>query len=314
MSKSKNRVVGITLGDPAGIGPEVVSKALAQSAIRELADFVIIGNQPVYEQYSIKKFKNCKFIDTDSPQAQEIKPGRPNRESAVASLKYLQCGIDLLKKSQITSLVTAPLSKEAVSSIGKKFHGHTEYLAEAFNVKKYGMMFVADDLRTILVTRHIPLKDVSSLISVNNIYETIQLGHQALKEFFKIENPRIAVCGLNPHAGEGGTIGDEEISKILPAIQQARHQGILVEGPFAADTLFSPITAKKYDTILALYHDQGLIPLKTLHFQNLVNLTIGLPFVRTSPAHGTAFNIAGKNTADPSSMREAIKLAATLSK
>jgi 4-hydroxythreonine-4-phosphate dehydrogenase len=174
------------------------------------------------------------------------------------------------------------------------------------------MMFVCDNLRVILVTRHIPLKEVSAALTTRAVYNTIQLAHAALKDYFGLKNSLITVCGLNPHAGEGGTIGREEIRHILPAIQQAQRRGMKIEGPFAADTLFSPQMARRYDAVVTMYHDQGLIPIKTQYFTKPVNLTVGLPFVRTSPAHGTAFDIAGQDKADASSMTEAISLAVRL--
>jgi 4-hydroxythreonine-4-phosphate dehydrogenase len=194
-----------------------------------------------------------------------------------------------------------------------QFPGHTEYLARAFDAKRVGMMFVSNRLKTIIVTRHIPLRRVHLNVTTKNVFDTICLAEKALKQHFRIRRPKLAVCGLNPHAGEKGEIGDEEITQIIPAIRKAKQKNIIVTGPLPADTLFAPERSNKYDAIIAMYHDQGLIPIKTLYFSELVNLTVGLPFIRTSPAHGTAFDIAGKNKADPSSMAAAIKLAAELS-
>ncbi len=290
MPTSRLRIkIGITLGDLRGVGPEVVAKALDRWDISRLADFKIIGQPIITSPFTAK-------------------------HAGQLSLNYLQTAVDLLKKKEIDALVTAPVSKEAISTVDPTFQGHTEFLAKAFGVKNVGMLFVTDELRTIIVTRHIPLKDVSKTINRQNILSTIQLTHHTLQKQFGIPNPHLAVCGLNPHAGEGGTIGREEIQKIIPAIKQAQRKGIDVEGPFAADTLFSSGNSRRYDAVVAMYHDQGLIPIKTLAFRKAVNLTIGLPFVRTSPAHGTAFDIAGKNIADPSSMCEAIKLAVGLSR
>jgi len=209
--------------------------------------------------------------------------------------------------------VTAPVCKETICRFKPFFQGHTEFLSNAFGIKNVGMMFVAKNLRTILVTRHIPLGKVSKAINTQLVYETVSLANTTLKNQFRIKRPVIAVCGVNPHAGEGGTIGKEEINAVIPAIVKAKHNRINVQGPFAADTLFSPDISKRYDAVVAMYHDQGLIPVKTLYFTELVNLTVGLPFIRTSPAHGTAFDIAGKNRSNSSSMCEAIKLAVRLS-
>ena len=305
--------IGITLGDPAGIGAEVVAKALNKPAIRNLAEFKLIGDMSVYRRYSKARiFPGCEFVDLKSLSAKSLRPGHPTALSSAASLTYIEKAIALLKEKEITALVTAPVYKEGITSLGKIFHGHTEFLAEAFGVHNFDMMFVTKTLKTVIVTRHLALKDVGQALSTGKIYQTIDLAHQALRKYFKIQRPRIAVCGINPHAGEGGTIGQEEITIISPAIENAKAKGFRVAGPLAADTLFTPLVAKDYDVIIAMYHDQGLIPVKTLYFRNVVNLTIGLPFIRTSPAHGTAFNIAGKNTADPSSMMEAIRLAAAL--
>jgi len=313
MARNKNKnCIGITLGDPSGIGPEVVARALAKPAIRKLCPFKLIGDHAIYRKYCSSNYRNCSFVDLKSIKLDQWRLGKPNTAGAQASLNTLQKGIELLKSGEISSLVTAPVCKETISRIKPSFQGHTEFLADAFGVKNVGMMFVADKLRTIIVTRHIPLHKVSKAINASNVYETIQLTDQALKNTFKIKKPVIAICGLNPHAGEGGTIGREEITKIIPAMKKARRHKMNVHGPFAADTLFSPDVAHKFDAVVAMYHDQGLIPVKTLCFTKLVNLTIGLPFIRTSPAHGTAFDIAGKHKADPSSMCEAIKLAAQL--
>jgi 4-hydroxythreonine-4-phosphate dehydrogenase len=312
MSSSRCKFsIGITLGDPAGIGPEIVAKSLAKPSIRSLAQFIIIGSYDVYKKYGGEKYPQCRFIDI--PLMKKIRTGQVDRNCGAASLAYLKKAVDLVKSKDISALVTAPICKESVSLIDPDFHGHTEYLADAFHVKNVDMMFVGGTSRSVIVTRHVPVKDISAHLSSKKIFETINLTHQALCSLFKLRHPKIAVCGLNPHAGEGGTIGHEELKTILPAIKKARAQNIQAAGPFAADTLFIPMNAEKYDAIIAMYHDQGLTPLKAMYFPKLVNLTIGLPFIRTSPAHGTAFDIAGKNKADETSLCEAIKLACQLS-
>ena len=312
MLKSRPKMIGITLGDPCGIGPEVVAKALAKSSLKSRTHCVVIGDARVFRWYS-KSLPKITFVDLKNCPPENFTLGKPNPVAARASMEYLHQGIVLLKQKKITALVTAPVCKEAICALGIPFQGHTEFLASAFEVKNFGMMFVTENLKTILVTRHVALNAVSCALNPENIYETIHLLSSALKKYFKMNHPRIAVCGLNPHAGEGGTIGTEEITKIIPAIHRARKNGMKVLGPFAADTLFVPQFLKEFDGIVAMYHDQGLIPIKTLYFSKLVNLTVGLPFIRTSPAHGTAFDIAGKNKADHTSMTEAIKLAEQLS-
>lgn len=310
-SKSNNKTIAITMGDPLGIGPEIIAKALRHPQIRKLpAHFHIIGDHTIYQRYEKTLPLNCDFIHIGS----KLKNKKSNRlSSAQASLNFLKMGIELIKEQEASAIVTAPVSKESICQIQKNFQGHTEFLADAFSCKDVGMMFVADKMKTILMTRHVALKDVSKMINAKNIYETIKLTNNALKKIFHIKNPTIAVCGLNPHAGEGGTLGSEEIEKIIPAVTKAAKAGIRIRGPLAADSLFTKDKISQFDAVLAMYHDQGLIPIKTLYFRSVVNLTIGLPFIRTSPAHGTAFDIAGKNIADPSSMREAIKLAVQLS-
>ena len=292
MSRSAPKTIGITMGDPTGIGPEVIRKALKNPNIRRLADFVCIGDQ-----------RSLKGVAAGIVHV-------PYKTAGEGSLKFLEKAVALVKGGVIDALVTAPLSKEKVSHYKKDFRGHTEYLAEAFGVKRFDMMFVSAGVRLSLVTRHVPLAHVPSLITKKAVLSSIGLMHDTLKQRFNIRQPRIAVLGLNPHAGEGGLLGREDISRILPAIQAAQKQGIKVKGPFPADTFFCH--DKGFDGIVAMYHDQGLTPLKAMYFKEMVNFTAGLPFVRTSPVHGTAFDIAGKGIADPSSMIAAIQLACKL--
>ena len=312
MSRLSRKCIGITLGDPAGVGAEVTADALARPALRRSARFVLIGDEILFRKYFPVRHSDCIFLDQRCLRPNDFRPGHPNLATARASLCYLEKAVELLRLRQIDGLVTAPVSKEAICRIEPAFVGHTEFFARAFGVKDVGMMFVSESLRVILATRHIPLNEVSRAARPSVVYQAIRLAHEALKKYFHLTHPVIAVCGLNPHAGEGGMMGKEEIRNIIPAIQKARHKSIRAQGPFAADTLFSPQTARRYDAVVAMYHDQGLIPIKTLYFRKLVNLTVGLPFVRTSPAHGTAFDLAGKNKADASSMIEAVQLAARL--
>ncbi len=288
--KSRSKTIAITLGDPAGIGPEIVRKALAKKSIRELARFIVIGD-PKYS-FNI---------------------GKVTKESGADSLAYINHAIDLVKRKEADAIVTAPVCKEAICLTHKNFTGHTEYLADKFRAKQVDMMFVTEQLKTVIVTRHVPVDRISKELTSKNILDTLVLTQASLKKYFRLKNPRIGVCGLNPHAGEGGTIGKEEKRVIIPTLKLAKRKGINVVGPLAADTLFIPKNRVKFDAIVAMYHDQGLIPVKTLFYPKLVNLTIGLPFIRTSPAHGTAFDIAGKNQADETSMVEAIRLAVQLS-
>lgn len=312
MSRSAVRTIGLTIGDPAGIGPEVTAKALAKLSPKG-TKFLVIGDPLSLERYFSRSNRSVEYCLVSSRHRAQFECGKSTAQSGELSLRFLQKSVELLKNRSINAVVTAPLSKESVSGFYPGFLGHTEYFAGAFGVKKFDMMFVTDELKTAIVTRHIALDDVSKNITKQKVLDTITLVYEALQKQFKIRRPRIAVCGLNPHAGEGGKIGPEERKTIIPAVRRAVQNGMDVSGPFAADTMFVPQRRQGYDAIVSMYHDQGLIAMKTLFFSSVVNLTIGLPFVRTSPAHGTAFDIAGKNKADASSMAHAIKLALKLS-
>lgn len=291
---AKHPVIAITMGDPDGIGPEVIRKALHQRSVLLQAKFIVIGDRKILGRLPAK----VGIIDVSYKSAGE------------GSLKFLDKAILLIKGGVADGLVTAPLSKEAVSHFHKNFVGHTEYLAEAFEVKHFDMMFVAGPMRLTIVTRHVSLKDVPKLITSKSVLASIVLMAKTLKDQFGIKDPKIAVLGLNPHAGENGLLGTEDAKHILPAIEKAKALGIKATGPLPADTFFA--FYQSFDGVVAMYHDQGLAPLKGMYMKELVNFTPGLPFVRTSPAHGTAYNIAGKNKADPSSMIAAIKLACEL--
>jgi len=297
---SNKKIIAITMGDPHGIGPEVIQKSLisivtARSSEAKRSRFIIIGDKKLLRRVP----DSVSVIDV------------PYKTASEGSLKFLDKAIMLIKGGIVDALVTAPLSKEAVSGYHQNFVGHTEYLAQAFDVKKFDMMFVAKDVRLTICTRHVPLKDVPKLITTKAVFDSIFLMADTLKSKFRIKNPKIAVLGLNPHAGEAGLLGKEDKKNILPAIQKAQKKGINAFGPLPADTFFA-FDKKVCDGIIAMYHDQGLAPLKGMYMKELVNFTAGLPFVRTSPAHGTAYDIAGKNKADPSSMIAAIQLACEL--
>lgn len=294
------------MGDPHGIGPEVTLKALASPGVKGLADFLIIGDGAVLRRAS--KAARCKLF----PNILDVKAA-PGDGGGMASMRYIDAGLGLLASGEGSALVTAPINKAAVREAGfSGFQGHTEYLAARTGTKKFAMMFVGKDLKVVPVTRHVPLKRVPDILNPEIIYDTIILTYKYLKEYFRIKSPRIAICGLNPHAGEGGAFGDEEKRLIIPAVKRAGKVLKDVRGPIPSDAVFYDALRKRYDAVVAMYHDQGLAPFKMLYFTTGVNLTLGLPFVRTSPDHGTAFNIAGKGIADPSSMIEAILLACRL--
>ena len=305
----------ITMGDPAGIGPEVALKALASPEILRLANFLFIGDGFVINKVSrgLRAKLSSPFLDLSNVRPKSFCYGASRPEFGKAAIEYIDKALELLLSRRADAVVTAPINKTSVISSGMKgFEGHTEYLAKKALARDVAMMFVGKQLKITLATRHIPLKDVSKRLSVDSICRAIMITDAALKKYFKIPHPRIGVAGLNPHAGEGGVFGDEEKRIIMPAIKRASGSIRGIAGPVPPDVIFYEALAKKYDAVIAMYHDQALIPFKLFHFKDGVNVTLGLPFVRTSPDHGTAFDIAGKSVADPSSMEEAIILAARL--
>lgn len=294
-------IICITTGDPRGIGPEVVKKALAASGLKKKSEFLIFTGTAVNKNNS--------------------------GACAKASLEFIDQAVNLIRRGKADALVTGPISKRDINNLpgllasrqsrglaGRKFKGHTEYLAKLCGCKKFAMMFISKKLKVSLVTRHMAISEVSRAISIKSICDTVELTHDALKYWFGISNPRIGIAGLNPHCGENGLFGREESATIKPAIRrlQAKYGGI--SGPIPGDTLLHDVYKQKYDAAVCMYHDQGLAAFKMIARDDGVNLTLGLPFVRTSPDHGTGFDIAGKGKADPGSMREAIKLAVRLAK
>ena len=332
-STSGKPVIGITMGDPAGIGPEVVVKALADPQVRHLARFVIFGLNELLayaadlaeiEPFWWRVSHDASRLDFDLVQdvvvvdydefsmLSGITP-RPTRQGGQASLQFLDDAVLAAMRSPgqpgyIDALVTAPICKESWKLTGCHFPGHTEFLQHRTKTRRSAMMFVSPTLNVVLATIHLPLMEVRNVLTIGSVYDPIDLGHQACRKL-GIVQPRIAVCGLNPHASENGQFGDEEERIITPAINMAKEHGMWVEGPFPGDTIFRDAVAGKYDLVVAMYHDQGLIPVKLLAFDDAVNVTLGLPIIRTSPDHGTAFNIVGQNKANPASMQAAIRLA-----
>jgi 4-hydroxythreonine-4-phosphate dehydrogenase len=319
---------GITMGDPAGIGPEVVIKALQDKSIQRLANFLIIGNSFVMQktaqtcrmrlmfnkiesngQYLQRRTfhqKNRIIWLCDRGKMAKLVFGKSVKDYGLLALDCIEVALELLKLGRIDVLVTAPVNKRTISQSGTIFKGHTEYLAKSVKIKKFAMMLIGGPFKITLVTRHIALKDVTQVLTKEKVYEAIYLTAFALKKYFGVNNVRIGVCGLNPHCGD--RLGPEETQVIRPAILRAKRI-VTVEGPLSADAIFYSALQGKFDAIVAMYHDQGMIPLKTYAFHQGINVTLGLPFIRTSPDHGTAYDIAGKNRAHPGSMREAIKLA-----
>lgn len=321
----RNIRVGITIGDINGIGPEIIIKALKDT--RYFSDFtpIIYGSAKVLSFYkkaindqhfnftSIKdaneaKGKKANVINCWSEEV-KITPGETNTTGGEYAFKSLEAATKDLAANKIDVLVTAPINKKAIQDAGFKFPGHTEYLADLSGVDEALMLLVYEGLRVALVTAHDPIKDVAAKITKNSVAHKINQLHQSLIRDYSIRKPKIAVLGLNPHAGEKGNMGDEEINHILPAIGECKSKDMMVFGPYAADSFFGSENLKNFDGVVAMYHDQGLTGFKSIAFGNGVNYTAGLPIVRTSPDHGTAMDIAGKNKADENSLRNAMFLA-----
>lgn len=320
---AKKLVVGITQGDGNGIGYEVIIKALADERMLDLCTPVIYGSSKIFGFYK-KQIHNLEQINTNVitsakdvhpkrvnivnclPENVFVEPGQSTPESAKAAMTSLQRAIEDIKEGYIDVLVTGPFNKRAMSAEGFGYTGHTEYLEKEFGVDEVAMIMVCDNLKVGVVTGHIALKDVASNITKENIVKKLSLMNASLKRDFGIDAPKIAVLGLNPHCGDGGLLGDEESKIILPAVQEAMEEGILAFGPYSPDGFFGLGNYRKYDAVLAMYHDQGLTPFKALAFEEGVNYTAGLPIVRTSPDHGTAYEMAGRDLADPRSMMAAI--------
>ncbi|MCX7927483.1 MAG: 4-hydroxythreonine-4-phosphate dehydrogenase PdxA [Candidatus Omnitrophica bacterium] len=305
----KKLCVGITMGDPSGIGPEVSFEAIKR--LSHKARFVVIGDAWVWQQFTGRfRLENVEFIDLKVINKKNFSFGKVSAEYGKASVLYLDKAMELLSCQKIDCLVTAPISKEAINKAGYCYSGHTEYFAQKTN-KKPIMLLLNEKIRFSLVTRHIPLSEVSKVLSFELIQYTIIKTYQALIKMFAINNPRVVVCGINPHGSDNGLIGTEENRIIHPVVCKLRKKFPGLKGPLGADIAISEALHKNFDAVIAMYHDQALIPLKVLGAQKGVNLTLGLDFVRTSPLHGTAFDIAGKNKANPSSMISAILCAIT---
>ena len=326
MGVAKRPVIGITMGDPAGIGPEIIVKAILEYDINRICRPVVIGDAEVIK----KVLKTCRLraeikviekiasapagsgkieiVDLHNIDVKGLKYGVPGKACGSAAVSYIKMAAGLALAKKIDAITTAPINKEIINAAGFQYPGHTELLAELAGTKDFGLMMVGGGLRVILVTTHMALKEVFRHIKKDRVLRTIRLAHKAMG-YFQTKAPRIAVAALNPHAGEGRLFGTEEWDEIMPAVIEARGEGLDVSDPLPADTLFHKAKERYYDIVVAMYHDQGLIPLKLLAFGKAVNVTVGLPFIRTSVDHGTAYDIAGKDCADPGSLIEAIKMA-----
>ncbi len=302
------------MGDPNGIGPEVIIKSLLCSELQHLCTTHVFGDKGILEKAKklVGGSSELNLVNIPNFDITMLNPGRSDKKAGDASLAYIKESVQYALAGKIDAVVTAPISKESIHLTGVSYPGHTEMLQELTGAKRVAMMFEGGRFRVVLVTIHCALSDVPRLINKEKIFSTIELTDEALKDLFVIPEPRIVVSALNPHAGEAGAFGNEEALHIIPAIKKAREIGINVIGPMPADTLFYYAAQGKWDAVIAMYHDQGLIPFKMLSFDDGVNVTLGLPIIRTSPDHGTAYDIAWKGKANPSSMIAAINAAVKL--
>ncbi|HUG37340.1 MAG TPA: 4-hydroxythreonine-4-phosphate dehydrogenase PdxA [Candidatus Limnocylindrales bacterium] len=333
----KTPVLGITMGDPAGVGPEVTVKALANPAVAASCRSVVIGDGSILEAtlgllhtplalHRVTRPADCAWapgtlecLDLANVDARTLPRATVSAEAGRAAYAYIETGVRLCQAREVDGMVTAPVNKEALAAAGVRHSGHTEILAELSGTKDFAMLLMGDELRVIHVTTHVALRRVPDLVTRARVLRVIELAQDTMVGLGEAR-PRIAVCGLNPHAGEEGLFGDEEQKEIIPAIEAARRQGLDVYGPLPADTLFSRARGGEFDIVVAMYHDQGHVPVKTLGFVfdkasgtwtglSGVNVTVGLPFLRVSVDHGTAFDRAWKGIANPESMVEAIGVA-----
>ncbi|MGM0426348.1 MAG: 4-hydroxythreonine-4-phosphate dehydrogenase PdxA [Thermodesulfobacteriota bacterium] len=327
-------IIGVTMGDPAGIGPEIIAMALTDRTVYDncrpvvLGDPVILSDTMADTPFRAARKLSLNLISAPT-QAQgrpgtidlmalsdlergSVRPGRPTVTGGRAMVAYILGAVEMCLQGEMEAMATCPIHKALMHQAGHHFEGHTQLLAHLTQTTDYVMMLAGQRLRVALVTIHCGLRDVARILNKAMVHQTILLTHKALREDFGLKAPRIAVAALNPHGGEAGLFGSEEETIIAPAIQLAKEKGIDAAGPYPADTLFYRAASGHYDVVIAMYHDQGLIPLKLLHFSDAVNVTLGLPIIRTSVDHGTAYEIAGQGTADPSSLKAAIKMAAEL--
>ncbi|PLX31521.1 MAG: 4-hydroxythreonine-4-phosphate dehydrogenase PdxA [Ignavibacteria bacterium] len=321
-------VIAISIGDVNGIGPEVTLKSFLRSDLFDMCRPVVYGPGGVVEYYNaqlgLQLDVNLCASENDAREGsinvisvegsfEASAIGAPSAESGRGSILAIEAAFAAALSGQASAMVTAPISKEAIALAGSPFHGHTDMLASLCKAEHDGLMILSSNTMNVgLVTVHVPLREVADLISREQVLDTIRRGYHAMVQDFGISEPRIAVLGLNPHGGDGGVLGDEDEKHVLPAVEDAQAEGWLVDGPFPADGFFSAHTKQMYDLIIAMYHDQGLVPFKMQAKGRGVNVTAGLPIVRTSPDHGTAYNIASHGLASPESMKEAVHFAHTI--
>ncbi len=321
--------IAVTMGDPAGIGPEVVLKALSDPRVRAAARLVVFGDDAALREAArrlrlpaewevalradgLRADAPAQVLDVCGVPPRILFAARPTREGGAASLRAIEQAVEAARNGLVAAIATGPINKQAIAMAGSPFAGHTDLIAHLLGVEHPVMMLVGGQMRVALVTHHIRLADVPEAISTEGIVATARVVDASLRRFFGVPSPRLAVCGLNPHASDGSRFGDEELRLIEPGVVQLRHSGINARGPIPPDTCFHRAAKGEFDAVIAMYHDQGLIPLKLLAFDDAVNVTLGLPIIRTSVDHGTAYEIAGRGVASPSSMVAAILLAASM--
>jgi len=332
MSKDKKKLLGITMGDPCGIGPEIVLRALSRPRVRDAARFLVFGSTEILRRVAqahrirMPRFEVVQEGDDlrgrRGPFLLECRRcpprlallAKPAAAAGRASVEWIECAIRYALDGRIDAIVTAPITKEAIHRAGHDWPGHTELLAARSGAKEPVMTMVGGGLRVALVTTHVAIADLPRLITQKNVLETLRILNRDLRQYFGVPHPRIAVCGLNPHAGEAGRFGREESRAITPAVRKARAEGIICDGPTPADVVFTRRHLASHDAVVAMYHDQANIPVKMIAFERGVNVTLGLPIIRTSPDHGTAYDIVQQGLADPGSLIEAILLAVRMAK
>lgn len=323
-------IIALTMGCPVGIGPEIIARALAEPEVYSYCHPVVVGDRAIMERavettgagLDIRLVEDITGEEMTAGQihllvASELDParciyGRPTDRTGAAMVNYILRAIELALSGHVQAVTTGPINKEAMHRAGYSYPGHTELLAEKTGARHYAMMLAGDRLKVVPVTIHLALREVAARLTSKGIVEKLTITDDALRRYFGLERPRLAVSALNPHAGEGGLFGDEESRVIIPAIETAKGLGIGVQGPFPGDTVFYRASQGEFDAVIAMYHDQALIPLKLLHFKDGVNITLGLPIIRTSVDHGTAYDLAGSGKADPSSLLAALRFAARM--
>jgi 4-hydroxythreonine-4-phosphate dehydrogenase len=325
-------LIGITMGDPTGIGPEIIVKALSMEEPFQACRPIVFGDREVLSRaIEIQSLSTTLEITEKIPEdgylfgkifllpvsrldITSLRFGQPDRACGEAMVRYIEEAVKWVTGGALDAITTCPINKQAINAAGYSFPGHTELLGHLTQASSVAMMFLGSKWKIVLVTTHLPLKDVSRWITASRVLSTLRLTDEGMKKYFAIAHPKMAVLGLNPHCGEEGLLGEEEKREILPAIAEARSLGMDVEGPFPADSFFNLSGRTAFDVVISMYHDQGLIPIKMLDFKEAVNFTLGLPFIRTSVDHGTAYDLAGKGLADPTNLVRAILTAANLSK